>query len=769
MGSTSIVTSSLLLLTVVLVLFPVETYAFGAGDIPDFAYLNDKAFRHGDIENILETLVKSAGGAATGGFLGFSASALIRRATGGAKFNKGDVKKVYFGNWLRDYSQAMDIGGLSKLSADTLILVVAVLGFMTFGFASEEFEVTADRLGVYLPVEHIDNPKGYAEKEGDARAYHPKLRPPVNPRELEIDSNTGMKKYIATEGHGWDTSTAFIRRTFRACIEHGRRANGHEGAELWEAYRLMGTGLHTMEDLLAHTNWCELALRKMGYEEVFCHVGDSVLVDTPNGPAPPLVTGTFGGADFLHSLLGETGDKLSQASVTDLSHKISETSSGNGPDIGAIKNILGKFGGGNDSDLDHGEQLKAESKAYHFDPNNVCPPDVQKKLMDLLKWHDNIMRSIEEKIEMVPGLSSLLDQLSNDLNTCWYILVLSLQSLMDTPPQDIYTVLAPYIGPILSEATSALDSGSKAVIQSDDQYEVFNNPRAHDPSHSQLSKDHFGLILNEPAGKIAQIVVVNSVELIVPAWSNNSDPDEVIDRILEAFHHPYYAVGHSAIQNKMFDHMQRWVGELGDEANEIISLLTKESVREHRNKRPGLPEEEEAGYGGCGHGGHGSSGGGGGGFGQIQSLYGQFANSGGDEYEGGPQETFREQSYTEENEGSYQTQRESSYSYRNTDQEGGYTTSYESNQYQSEGYAPSTGGGYQSSYTTYREETRESWGQEYYQRSNVEEQEYTVERGEERDETFGMEELNVREEGGQEENYEEEPQSNQYEYQEEEY
>lgn len=66
--------------------------------------------------------------------------------------------------------------------------------------------------------------------------------------------------------------------------------------------------------------------------------------------------------------------------------------------------------------------------------------------MDLLKWHDNIMRSIEEKIEMVPGLSSLLDQLSNDLNTCWYILVLSLQSLMDTPPQDIYTVLAPYIG-----------------------------------------------------------------------------------------------------------------------------------------------------------------------------------------------------------------------------------------------------------------------------------------------------------------------------------
>ena len=80
---------------------------------------------------------------------------------------------------------------------------------------------------------------------------------------------------MASENHGWDTSTAFIRRTLEACIEHGRRARGSEGADLWEAYRLLGTGLHTLEDLLAHSNWCELALRKMGHEEVFCHVGDN--------------------------------------------------------------------------------------------------------------------------------------------------------------------------------------------------------------------------------------------------------------------------------------------------------------------------------------------------------------------------------------------------------------------------------------------------------------------------------------------------------------
>lgn len=52
------------------------------------------------------------------------------------------------------------------------------------GYATAEFEVTEERLGVYLPVEHIDNPKGYGEGE-DARKYHPKLRGPVDVGSLD--------------------------------------------------------------------------------------------------------------------------------------------------------------------------------------------------------------------------------------------------------------------------------------------------------------------------------------------------------------------------------------------------------------------------------------------------------------------------------------------------------------------------------------------------------------------------------------------------------
>lgn len=132
-------------------------------------------------------------------------------------------------------------------------------------------------------IEHIDNPKGYGEGE-DARRYHPKLRGPVDvrdisymlyidfiiwrgtkqPRELEIDPHTGMKNYIAngksnrsisspfyltryiwwSETGNWETSKALVRRLLEQCINLGRqhRSQGRKQDE-YEAYRLLGTAV----------------------------------------------------------------------------------------------------------------------------------------------------------------------------------------------------------------------------------------------------------------------------------------------------------------------------------------------------------------------------------------------------------------------------------------------------------------------------------------------------------------------------------------------
>lgn len=59
-------------------------------------------------------------------------------------------------NWLRDYSQAMDTGALKKAQPETIRILVWLLSFLAFGYATAEFEVTSERLGVYRPEEHIE-------------------------------------------------------------------------------------------------------------------------------------------------------------------------------------------------------------------------------------------------------------------------------------------------------------------------------------------------------------------------------------------------------------------------------------------------------------------------------------------------------------------------------------------------------------------------------------------------------------------------------------
>jgi hypothetical protein len=63
----------------------------------------------------------------------------------------------------------------------------------------------------------------------------------------------------------------------------------------------------------------------MGHSNVFVHVGDHVRIQAPNGRwVAPLVTGTFGSSDFLHSLLG--GKFQMQVETSPRSHSNTEAS-----------------------------------------------------------------------------------------------------------------------------------------------------------------------------------------------------------------------------------------------------------------------------------------------------------------------------------------------------------------------------------------------------------------------------------------------------------
>ncbi|KAJ4483403.1 heterokaryon incompatibility protein HET-C, partial [Lentinula aciculospora] len=549
-----------------LLIFAVDdAFGFGAGNIPSFAYLEGKAFRHGDIEDALADLLKKVGS-------GFALASVIGK--GGSKFNGLDVKRVYFGNWLRDYSQAVDIAGLKKLPLQTIINLCMVLGFLAHGYATHEFEVTVERLGVYLPV-------SYGEGE-DARRYDARLRGPVDPRELEIDPHSGMKNYIANENGGWDTSKALVRRTLERCIHLGRQHRAQNRKEdLYEAYRLLGQAMHTLEDFPAHSNFCELSLVSMGHNDVFTHVGDQVRVHAPGGKlVAPIVTGTFGSSDFIHSLLGEATDHLSQASVTDLNKEFDKaraTQQRSGPGGGTdpatvLRDLFFSMPGGSGNEMsremDSVQRIRAGPQQGGKRPEDMNPQELHAVLWQVLTFRDSVAKKIEKTIERIPGLGPLIEK------------------IMDSVSVFVFTTLEPFVKPLLQTATSELQSVSGEVIDNQDQYEVFNDPRASDPTHSFLSKDHFNLILNEPAGHLARIIVIHTVTVVVKAWDDrNVNVHELTEDVVSCMFHPDFHTRSSKIQGEMMHYMQTWIQQLGSKQHATLNRLTKNAVRNHENIR----------------------------------------------------------------------------------------------------------------------------------------------------------------------------------------
>lgn len=458
----------------------------------------------------------------------------------GKKWTSMLVKRTYFGNWLRDYSQAVDVGSLKGANAATIRILVWVLSFMSFGYATEEFEVTEERLGVYRPEEHIDNPLGYADGL-DARKYDQRLRGPVDPREVEIDPQTGMKNYIANESGGWATSAGYLRYSFARSIHYGRLytsgSGGSSGREtdLCEALRCLGQALHCMEDFSAHSNYCELALREMGYHNVFPHCGTSSEFNLRGKRVYPIVTGTFGGVDFLHSVLGEATDHFTQSEVdeVDIALKnaqaqgasasgtsrdgptgerglfgLSLSSSGRaGNDF--ISSIAGLPGIGSsfaaearnlqqasaDQERTNNERSRANVNQVPGMSANFDPVQTAKRIYPILQFRDKIVKSINSIISKVPGLESLLEHISETLTAF------------------ILGLLAPFIRPIINQVSKVLKDGSSGVISAsaNNQLEPWKNSSCTDPTHSMLSKDHFTNVLNSCAGRVASTVLQYTV------------------------------------------------------------------------------------------------------------------------------------------------------------------------------------------------------------------------------------------------------------------
>ncbi|KAF2751419.1 Het-C-domain-containing protein [Sporormia fimetaria CBS 119925] len=580
MSSPKLQFSSMLLPCLILLVFWARpTAAFGAGNIASMSKIEGQNWRHGDIEDTLLNLMISV------------------RA--GKKFSKMDVKRVYFGNWLRDYSQAVDVGTVKFVSAEAIRILLWVFGFLSFGYGTKEFEVTRDRLGCYRPEEHIDNPKDYADNI-DARDYDRRLRGPVDERrELSVDERNGLKNYIASEDLGIVTSAGMVRDLLRRCIDLGRRSGGR-GADFHEALRLLGTALHCLEDYSAHSNYTELALIELGERNVFPHVGRHAQFNVAGarGPVYPIVTGTFGGVDFLHSVMGEVSDKATQSEIQELEGAISNANRQKNKSM--IKDLLhklpdGVFGGKDEASKV--DELEDQANAAAMGNMHITPKEPEaftqqmgelvRQIYPVMEFHDEIMQGISEFMENIPILPDLIEQLQEQVNVF------------------VFSLLAPYVLPIISQVKAELETGSSEVIASsrDKQHIVFHDDYCTDPTHSMLSKDHFSNVLNEPAGRIASEVLKWVVPQIVECWDDNGvDAERTIHRIVNGvFHHPalhrYGEDGAADGRMIMFRTVETWWHSLSERAkDDLRDKLSRDGVEQGRNHKEGVHDKGH----GCG-------------------------------------------------------------------------------------------------------------------------------------------------------------------------
>lgn len=211
-------------------------------------------------------------------------------------FSEPERQAVYFGNWLRDYSQLLDPklvrgAGMPKnfprvMSREALTEIVDILAARKFADLrlqdSASFTVTPERLGVYRPSEHIDNPRIEPPAPFDAAERDADFEPWVMAGDalLEVDPDTSIKRYL-------HHSVAYMHEQLRLTQQAGRTPEG---------LRHFGAALHVLEDLFAHANLVELGLIKLGYP---------VLPWTSAADCKwtlPLVTGRFGGTDIIASL-----------------------------------------------------------------------------------------------------------------------------------------------------------------------------------------------------------------------------------------------------------------------------------------------------------------------------------------------------------------------------------------------------------------------------------------------------------------------------------
>lgn len=276
-------------------------------------------------------------------------------------FNNSQVHKIYYGNWLRDFSQV--IVGLTvrsanfaintqkqkvvqeaspmKLSHEGWINLMEILAIKEFvydplkdanlaikdnyndlkvTFEKEFGKLNKDILGIYRPEEHIDNPKGLQDEsmikddKGKVISFNYEGKPKKlyagdNKVSWKIDVKRNMSNFFWVDYPERPSSVTYLKEQIKLACKNGRTTIG---------FRHLGAALHVLEDYFAHTNFTEIALRLNG-ADVYPWVQN---YKSKKNEELPVVSGTFLADDTIASIGPKIGDLLFDPKLTDYKRRI---------------------------------------------------------------------------------------------------------------------------------------------------------------------------------------------------------------------------------------------------------------------------------------------------------------------------------------------------------------------------------------------------------------------------------------------------------------
>ncbi|WP_281310215.1 HET-C-related protein [Flavobacterium flavigenum] len=504
------------------------------------------------------------------------------------KLTELQVKQIYYGNWLRDYSQIIlessirlekpDIDKIKqsgikhlnsllkmnpyKVSHEGLIKLLEILAAKEFVFGSDKFTpnyqdhvkvfqkdyggLTKDILGIYRPEEHIDNPKdlndfsslsiSFQYEYAKGQYIMKKLYAGEDPKSLVLN-DLNVKNYIATKDTPdplRPTADAYMFQQIKLAVQYGKNKDG---------FRHLGAAFHVLEDFFSHTNFVEISLIKAGSllldQNKNSTLGKNLLLVYPwvegkqgqDYSTIPIVTGKFLLDDTMASVLPKVGEKMFPVGIQDY--------------------VQRKPGDRTFQDAFILTLLEDLSKGQQSDGLEKYPVYMGMKASEILTMYQNYLKLIDAKaaaVEFIGWPARIIDRGLSYMGDC-----------LTTFNNIAYNL---FLG--------SADDDLKI-----EQTEHSNKNYGTDPTHTQIAKDALNHPLNPLAAELAKIAVQDVAEKILEIWKTNSDPtgEQLAKYVINKYTiHPVYQAADWANQT-----VNKWSNQNKD----IIPRLQSATLYEH--------------------------------------------------------------------------------------------------------------------------------------------------------------------------------------------